>query len=143
MAREQILRHIPHAGEMCLLDEVLEWDADTLSAVSQRYQHANNPLRRCDATFGTASAIEIAAQAMALHGALTASLAESPSPGYLVSLRNVHIEAPVLTDALGPLQILVRRHESSIAGARYSFLISAAANPRVSGLAMVIFGDHP
>ncbi|WP_369573084.1 hypothetical protein [Acidithiobacillus sp. IBUN Pt1247-S3] len=128
---------------MCLLDEVQDWGPDTLSAVSRRYQQADNPLRRGDATLGTASLIEIAAQAMALHGALTALTGDGPVPGYLVSLRDVHIVTSVLTDDIRPLQIEIRRHEGSEASARYSFIVSTATRSWLRGLAVVIFGDLP
>ena len=65
-----IEQHIPHKGRMCLLDEVLSWDA-TPHPLPQRQRTArrDNPLR-AHGRLGAACGIEYAAQAMAVHGAL-------------------------------------------------------------------------
>jgi predicted hotdog family 3-hydroxylacyl-ACP dehydratase len=36
---------IPHQGTMCLLDEVVAWDADAIHARSRSHSRADNPLR--------------------------------------------------------------------------------------------------
>jgi len=69
--RQWIERHIPHAGRMCLLDEVLAWDANRIVCRSSTHRHVDNPLR-VNGTLGAACGIEYAAQAMAVHGALIA-----------------------------------------------------------------------
>ena len=60
---------IPHAGAMCLLDEVVEWDAQRLHARSATHQQPDNPLR-ADGRLHAVNLCEYAAQAMAVHGAL-------------------------------------------------------------------------
>lgn len=139
ITRDKILSMIPHAGEMCLLDEVLDWDAEHIRCLSHRFAAPENPLRRPDGTLGTAGGIEIAAQAMAVHGRLTAPAEGAPKPGYLVSLRDVHLAAPNL-DGPGPLTISVTRLLSDANGASYRFTVSAAGTARLSGRATVLFG---
>lgn len=138
IARPDILSMIPHAGAMCLLDEVLDWDAAQIRCLSHRFAEAGNPLRRADGLLGTAAGIEIAAQAMALHGRLTAPTGGPPRPGYLVSLRDVHLTAPYL-DTPGPLTVQASLLLSDSTGASYSFAISGTM-PRLSGRATVLFG---
>lgn len=70
--RAEIARLIPHAGSMCLLDGVLAWDSDRIKCVATSHQLATNPLRR-NGQLGILCGVEYAAQAMALHGGLTAS----------------------------------------------------------------------
>src|ERR1700752_1268025 len=71
---EWIEQHIPHKGRMCLLDEVLSWDAMRIRCRSSSHRATDNPLR-AHGRLGAACGIEYAAQAMAVHGALIASSA--------------------------------------------------------------------
>ena len=41
--RDEILTLIPHGGAMCLLDEVLDWDATSVRCLSHRYRASDNP----------------------------------------------------------------------------------------------------
>ena len=42
---EWIEQHIPHKGRMCLLDEVLSWDATRIRCRSSSHRARDNPLR--------------------------------------------------------------------------------------------------
>src|SRR2546430_8967757 len=72
--RQWIEQHIPHKGRMCLLDEVLSWDAARIRCRSATHRSPDNPLR-LHGRLGAACGIEYAAQAMAVHGALVAASA--------------------------------------------------------------------
>ncbi len=74
MNRAWIEARIPHKGCMCLLDEVLAWDAHHIRCTTGTHRALDNPLRSHD-RLGIASGIEYAAQAMALHGALASAAA--------------------------------------------------------------------
>jgi predicted hotdog family 3-hydroxylacyl-ACP dehydratase len=63
---------------MCLLDSVLRWDAEEILCQTGSHLLADNPLRA--GRLGVANAIEYAAQAMAVHGALLAGDAARPRP---------------------------------------------------------------
>jgi len=140
--RSKILAMIPHAGAMCLLDEVLDWDATSVRCLSQRFAAPDNPLRRADGTFGTACGIEIAAQAMAVHGRLTAPADGKPVPGYLVSLRDVRLARPSL-DGAGPLTISATRLLGDAGGASYRFAVADQSEELLTGRATVLFGAMP
>ena len=139
MNRETILGLIPHGGSMCLLDEVLEWDAESVRCLSHRFAAHDNPLRRADGTLGSACGIEIAAQAMALHGRLTAPADGPPIPGYLVSLRDVNLATPTL-DSAGPLTISATRLLGDAGSASYAFTITGEGADLLTGRATVLFG---
>jgi predicted hotdog family 3-hydroxylacyl-ACP dehydratase len=82
---------IPHKGSMCLLDRVLSWDEQRLVAATRTHLNEDNPLRERN-RLRTISLFEYGAQAMAIHGALLQpgrSASHTPTPGMLVSLRNV------------------------------------------------------
>ena len=77
---------IPHAGAMCLLDEVVEWDATRLHARSATHRQLDNPLR-ADGMLHAVNLCEYAAQAMAVHGALREhEQGGAARPGFLVAL---------------------------------------------------------
>jgi predicted hotdog family 3-hydroxylacyl-ACP dehydratase len=138
ISRTEILAMIPHGESICLLDEVQDWDADWLRCRSQRFLAADNPLRRADGSLGAACGIEIAAQAMAVHGRLTAPQQSAPVPGFLVSVRDVHLAHPWL--ATGPLLIEARRLMGDGRGASYSFTLTAMGTDLLRGRATVMFG---
>src|SRR5579864_9625666 len=108
--RHWIEQHIPHEGRVCLLDEVLSWDARHIRCRSATHRTADNPLR-AHGRLGAACGIEYAAQAMAVHGALVAASAPLASTvsrsvrsslgaavGYLASVRNVALHVARLDD---------------------------------------------
>src|SRR4051812_21613025 len=90
-AHNDIAELIPHQGAMCLLERVIEWNADHVVLATATHRAADNPLR----SGGRLRAIhlcEYGAQAAAVHGGLTARLAgHEARPGMLVSLRNVKL----------------------------------------------------
>lgn len=67
-----IAAHIPHQGDMCLLDRVVKWDEQRIQCQAGSHRLGDNPLRSRD-RLSAACGIEYAAQAMAVHGALLAS----------------------------------------------------------------------
>lgn len=138
--RDEILTLIPHGGAMCLLDEVLDWDATSVRCLSHRYRASDNPLRRADGTLGSACGIEIAAQAMAVHGRLTASAEGQPMPGYLVSLRDLRLARSRLDEAPGSLTISATRLMGDARGATYVFSVTNQEIDMLSGRATVLFG---
>lgn len=68
---ERIRKLVPHAGNMCLLERVVACDAASIRCETRSHLDQSNPLRR-NGHLASICAIEYAAQAMALHGALTA-----------------------------------------------------------------------
>jgi predicted hotdog family 3-hydroxylacyl-ACP dehydratase len=137
--REAILARIPHAGAMCLLDGAEAWDDTAISCFSSRYAQPDNPLRRADGTLGAACLIEIASQAMALHGRLCATNNAPPRPGFLVSLRDVVLRTATLDGAHGALTITARQILGDARGASYEFKVSAMSKILAEGRAMVLF----
>ncbi len=119
--RDWIEQHIPHKGRMCLLDEVLSWDARQIRCRSATHRTADNPLR-AHGRLGAVCGIEYAAQAMAVHGALVAASAPLASAmsssvrgsaaaaiGYLASVRNVALHVTRLDDLETDLVALAER----------------------------------
>jgi predicted hotdog family 3-hydroxylacyl-ACP dehydratase len=138
IGREEILNLIPHAGAMCLLDEVLAWDAVSVRCLSRRYRYPDNPMRRINGILGASCGIEIAAQAMAVHGRLSAGQNGRPARGFLVSLRDVKLRILRLDAIEGDLAIDAARLMGDNHGATYSFALAVQGVELVSGRATVV-----
>jgi predicted hotdog family 3-hydroxylacyl-ACP dehydratase len=148
--RHWIEQHIPHKGRMCLLDEVVSWDATRIRCRSATHRAADNPLR-AHGRLGAACGIEYAAQAMAVHGALVAASAPLASTvatsvrgtmgaalGFLASVRNVVLYVPQLDDLEADLIASAQRITGDGRTVLYEFTVCTSA-PVLSGRASIVF----
>ena len=131
---------IPHAGSMCLLDAVLAWDATSLRCLSSCHRLPGNPMRRAGGTLGIACGIELAAQAMAIHGRLVSADSGPPVHGALASVRDVHLRCTTLDEIASDLTIDAERLMGDGRGATYRFVIAGDGAEVLSGRATVLLG---
>jgi predicted hotdog family 3-hydroxylacyl-ACP dehydratase len=143
MDHREIEALIPHSGSMCLIDAVLAWDATSLRCLSRCHQRPDNPMRRADGTLGAACGIELAAQAMAIHGRLVSGDSGPPVRGALASVRDVHLRTTTLDDIEGDLTIDAHRLMGDGQGATYRFVIAGGDAELLSGRATVLLGIGP
>jgi predicted hotdog family 3-hydroxylacyl-ACP dehydratase len=144
--RAWIASHIPHHGSMCLLDEVVEWDAHRIQCRSGTHRDPGNPLR-ANGRLGAACGIEYAAQAMAVHGALVgagpgalANVTATPAPsGYIASVRAVSLLVSRLDDLPSDLLATAERVHSDAATALYDFSLFSAERLLLKGRATIVF----
>ena len=123
--KAEIRTLIPHSGLMCLLDSVTEWDDRSISCISNTHRDPTNPLRR-DERLSALHAFEYAAQTAAVHGGLRArSAGMTAPPGYLVALRDAHLQVMRLDDIASPLQICAHRLFGDAANTVYECRVSA------------------
>ena len=124
ISHDMICAMVPHAGKMCLIDEVEAWDDDSISCISHSHNSATNPLI-ADNELSVVNAIEYGAQSMAIHGALLAKrIKKTLPPGYLAAARDVKFGTVQRLDALGtPLRINSKKMLSSGGNLMYSFEI--------------------
>jgi len=137
LGREWIEAHIPHRGAMCLLDGVLEWDAQRILCRVTSHRDPANPLRVAQA-LPAACGIEYGAQAMAVHGALLEPRGAPLGRGYLASVRSVKLHAARLDDVEGPLQVSAERLSGEDDHLLYAFSVAGGAGELVSGRATVV-----
>jgi predicted hotdog family 3-hydroxylacyl-ACP dehydratase len=125
---------VPHQGAMCLLEEVLEWDAETIACRATSHRDPANPLRDGDGLAAIAG-VEFAAQAAAAHGALTGNFS---GRGYLATLRNVVCRVERLDTE--PENLTVRATQVAAQGARvlYDFRIDAGGRELLTGRLSVV-----
>lgn len=135
--KAQIAGIIPHAGNMCLLDGVLECDAQHIRCVSHTHLEANNPLRT-DEGLPALCGIEYAAQAMAVHGGMTGQVGSKPRAGYLVSVRDVQCKVPRLDTLGAELIIEAEKLMGDDARVMYQFSLSAGGSVILHGKASAV-----
>ncbi len=136
--REWIEAHIPHHGRMCLLDEVLDWDAQRISCRIGGHRAEDHPLR-AHGRLGIVCGIEFAAQAMAVHGALVADGSKAkPKAGFLASVRDARLHVLRLDDVQTDLICDAVRIAGDQGTALYEFELRTAVMCLMSGRATVV-----
>jgi predicted hotdog family 3-hydroxylacyl-ACP dehydratase len=151
MNRAWIEARIPHQGRMCLLDEVVAWNAHHICCSTGTHRALDNPLRS-HGRLGVACGIEYAAQAMALHGALASAAAGANAGaasrvGLLASVRDVRLHVLRLDDIESDLfcevthlagdnftamyEFAVRDQDKSLLGGRASVVLDAGRRLRL------------
>jgi len=136
--RAGIEARIPHRGSMCLLEKLESWDAERIHCSTMTHREAGNPLRTASGLLAP-NAIEYAAQAMALHGGLTAGAGRAPSAGYLASVRQVRFGV----ERLDPMESAMHVHATRLSGddrqVLYEFNVTDAAGDSLArGRAVVV-----
>jgi predicted hotdog family 3-hydroxylacyl-ACP dehydratase len=148
--RDWIEQHIPHKGRMCLLDEVITWDATQIRCRSSTHRSTENPLR-AHGRLGAVCGIEYAAQAMAVHGALVGASAPLASSipdqvrsslgaevGYLASVRNVTLHVNRLDDLEEDLVACAERVAGDARTVLYQFRVTCGDRPILEGRASIV-----
>ncbi|MCU0990767.1 MAG: phosphotransferase [Xanthomonadales bacterium] len=123
-----IAARIPHQGSMCLLAAVVDWSPEAISCRAVSHTDPANPLR----------AEGRLAQAMALHGALLARVADRPRQGYLTSVRGVTLHVARLDDLPGELEVQAERLSGDADHVLYRFSVGHDGDCLVEGRAAVI-----
>jgi predicted hotdog family 3-hydroxylacyl-ACP dehydratase len=146
MNRAWIEARIPHQGRMCLLDEVIAWNARHIRCSTGTHRALDNPLRSHD-RLGIACGIEYAAQAMALHGALHGTLASAAATanagaavrvGLLASVRDVRLHVSRLDDIESDLFCEVTHVAGDDLTALYEFALRDKDKSLLAGRASVV-----
>jgi predicted hotdog family 3-hydroxylacyl-ACP dehydratase len=142
LTHDGIAALIPHSGTMCLLARLVDWDTDRIVCTATNHRTADHPLRTRRGLLAPV-AIEYAAQAMALHGALIGQASGAPAtPGYLASARGVQLHVLRLDDlpsaAPDELRIEATRQAGDAQQILYAFQVSHAGRPVADGRAAVV-----
>ncbi|MGH8506305.1 MAG: phosphotransferase [Stenotrophobium sp.] len=135
----EIRKLIPHAGRMCLWQQVESWDDTGILCVTRTHLDPAHPLRRN----GELSAIHLAeygAQCMAIHGGLIAqrNRGDHAAPGVLTSLRDFRMQVQRIDDLPDALYGEARCLVSGATGAIYEFALRCADRALASGRVSVI-----
>lgn len=143
--RSALQSRLPHQGRMCLLDAVLDWDRDHIHCRASDPRDPAHPLRSAAAGLRSVAAIEIAAQAMALHAVLAANAGDTPPrAGMLAAARSVRLHVPRLDTARGALIVEARALRGDALQAIYAFALhDEAGSALAEGRATVLLDRAP
>jgi predicted hotdog family 3-hydroxylacyl-ACP dehydratase len=119
---EDIYAELPHAGRMCLLEQVLEQDRDCIRCTTASHRDPFNPLRR-DGILSAVHAVEYAAQAAAAHGVLSHVL-DGDATLLLGAVRDLEMRVARLDRLTAPLQITAWLEARAGINAVYRFELS-------------------
>jgi predicted hotdog family 3-hydroxylacyl-ACP dehydratase len=136
---DEIRSLIPHAGSMCFLQAVENWDDTRITCTTRTHLDPAHPLRR-DGQLAAVHLIEYGAQAMAVHGGLLArrDTGGKAAPGMLTALRDCKLQVERVDDIDVPLTVIARKLFASAEGWMYQFEISAQDRKLAEGRLSVI-----
>ncbi len=134
--RADIERMLEHAGDMCLLASVTDWDHHQIRCSAPAPQ-AGHPLMR-DGRLPAIAGAEYAAQAAALHGALLDGVS-TPRPGMLANVRDVIFHRTWFPDGDESLTVHATVLSRSDSACMYSFDVASGRQAVTSGSLMVVF----
>lgn len=128
---------VPHAGDMCLLDAVLDWDGSRVTCASGSHRRVDHPLRR-DGRLAGVHLLEYAAQATAVHGALAAGDGGAGPVKYVGAFRDCELRVADLDRVPGDLLVEAERIMAMGDGALYRFRIRAEGRLLAEGRLTVV-----
>jgi predicted hotdog family 3-hydroxylacyl-ACP dehydratase len=132
--RPRISQLVPQTGAMCLLDEVIDWGPAHVSCKAQA-PGADHPLLR-DGRVPAVMAVEYAAQACAVHGALSEP-ATAQRAGVLASLVDVDLRAGGVPLGEGPIAVDATMLGRTGNGCLYGFSVAVSGSIVVEGRLVV------
>lgn len=137
LTKAEVYRFLPHAGSMCLIDEVTEWDRSTIVCRAASHRDPGNPLRRDD-RLGVVAALEYAAQAMGMHAGLVAGERSADDRiGYVGAVRDVTLHVERLDDLPNGLAIEATRLVELSDSFMYRFAVTSGSQAVISGRASI------
>ncbi len=136
LKRADIEPLLPQKGAMCFLNAVTGWDHENIccTAIAPDAEH---PLLR-NGKVAAIVAVEYAAQATALHGALL-DAASSPKAGMLVKLRGVELHCTWFPVNQHVVTVHAKLLFRTAGGCSYSFQVDNTHQAIASGSLLVAF----
>ena len=135
--RTWIAAHIPHQGAMCLIDAVNWWSDTQIECTTATHRLKSNPLRTED-RLRSECGIEYAAQAIAIHGVLSAPSGRAGAAGMLASARDVVSHVARLDEVDGDLLIQATRISGDATALLYAFSIYCGSMALQAGRATIV-----
>jgi predicted hotdog family 3-hydroxylacyl-ACP dehydratase len=138
LAKAQWRDVIPHKADMCLLDDVVDWNDTDIHLTAASHRDPHNPLRS-DGMLRAVHLCEYGAQAMAVHGGLIARRdGGTAAPGYLVSLRAIELHTARIDDLPHDLDVFATQLHGDASGWQYEFRVEHDGTLIAGGRAAVM-----
>lgn len=137
LTKEELVSLLPHAGDMCLIDRVEEWDGSSIQCHTRSHHNPANPLRH-ETRLDVVAGLEYAAQAMGLHvGLCHQAPLGNGIVGYVGSLRDVVFGVIRLDECRSELTIDAIRLFEDEQSFMYQFIISSEGKVAMAGRASI------
>jgi predicted hotdog family 3-hydroxylacyl-ACP dehydratase len=136
--KEDIAKLVPHAGRMCLLEEVLAWDENSIRCRATSHRDPANPLRS-DGRLAAIAGVEYAAQAVAVHGGLSGD--NSSMGGYLAALRDIICSVARLDTESADLVVSATRVAAEGGRLLYDFRLEGGNRELLKGRLSVVLRE--
>ena len=133
-----IARLVPHAGSMCLLEEVLAWDENSIRCRAISHRDPANPLRS-DGRLAAIVGVEYAAQAVAVHGGLSSE--KTSKGGYLAALRDIICSVDRLDTVRADLVVSATRVAAEGGRLLYDFRVEGDGRELLKGRLSVVLRE--
>lgn len=150
---------LPHAGDMILLDTLLAWSETEAHCTTLSHTRSPHPLA-VNGRLGSANLVEYAAQAMALHGAMSAATADKAvdadnantpdntadagnGHGVLAGVRRLSLYVNEIHTETAALDIAVQLVSGDARTALYDFTVQTQNRLLAEGRATVMFVTSP
>ena len=135
LTRQHWQGHVPHAGDMALIDAVADWNDTTIHAIGERHGPDGHPLRSGTRLHALHLA-EYGAQALAVHAVLLGEADDRA--GRLVSLRDMQLSVEYVDLSQGRLDVHAERIYADSRGAQYLFKVDQQGRTLASGRVAVM-----
>lgn len=131
MDRTQIAALIPHGDSMCMLDQVIAWDATHIHCRSNSFASHINPLFE-QGQLDSILLLEYGAQAAAIHAALLQSSLGAARPAYIGAVKDVELFTMIADNSIA-LDVHAHCLLSSPQGAIYELAAQQADRTLLRG----------
>ncbi len=132
MLASEIAELLPHGRGMSLIDEVVETTESSVVCRTKSHLRPDNPLRS-DTGLHSASLVEYAAQAAAIHAGLSNSGLGSRRPAFIGGLKGFKYSSAKVCDSVEELYIEVVAELVSAGGAIFQFNVQGEGVNLASG----------
>ena len=136
LTRQHWEAHVPHTGDMALIDAVVDWNEILIHAIGERHSADSHPLRS-GAGLHAVHLAEYGAQALAVHAALLGE--DGDRAGRLVSLRDMQLAVEYVDLSKGRLDVHAERIYVDGRGAQYLFKVDQQGRALASGRVAVMY----
>jgi len=140
IARSELEQMIPHDQQMCLLDEVVEWNQQNIVCITSSHRYAYNPLLT-GARLGGMVLVEYGAQAAAIHVALIQQGFTAPQSAYLGAIKELTLHADFIEQVEGALRVEADCILSRMGGAIYSIQVMSTDQPLITARISLLQGE--
>lgn len=137
-ARSEIVDLLPHGEALCLIERVCEQTPDRIRCKARGPAAEEHPLRH-EGRLASVNAVELAAQAAAIHGALSRD--GSARRGMIASIPRISWSHGAFSAEAATLDVSCVRVSADSHYSAYDFSVDDSLGVTVQGEVILVFGN--